>query len=132
MRLPPAVIVHSLAQARTALAPGLPVALLSAPGAALFAGVGWWRALIAAATEHATAPPDILDCADAPGRALEALRLGQRLLVLQAPTHFADIAERAARQGGTVLASPPPSLDLAERGAERRLGDWLSGPPAHN
>jgi hypothetical protein len=92
--------------------------------------------LIEAATQHApghaNVPPDILDCADAPGRALEALRHGQRLLVLQAPAHFADIGERAARQGATVLASAPPSLDLAERGAERRLGDWLSGPPAHN
>lgn len=132
MRLPPAVMVHSLAQARAALAPGLPVTLLSAPGAALFAGVGWWRALIQAATEHAAAPPDILDCADAPGRALEALRHGQRLLVLQAPAHFADIAERAARQGGTILTAAPPSLDLAVRGAERRLSDWLSGPTAHN
>jgi hypothetical protein len=125
-------MVHSVAQARAALAPGLPVTLLSAPGAALFAGVGWWRALIEAAAEHGAAPPDILDCADAPGRALEALRHGQRLLVLHAPAHFADIAERAARQGGAVLASAPASLDLAKRGAERRLYDWLSKPPAHN
>jgi hypothetical protein len=132
MRLPPAVMVHSLAQARTALAPGVPVTLLSAPGAALFAGLGWWRALIEAAADHEAARPDILDCADAPGRALEALRHGQRLLVLQAPAHFADIAERAARQGGTILASAPPSLDLAIRGAERRLHDWLSGPTTHN
>jgi hypothetical protein len=141
MRLPPSVMVHSLAQARAALAPGLPVTLLSAPGAALFAGVGWWRALVEAATEHApghtqghaqghaNVPPDIMDCADAPGRALEALRLGQRLLVLQSPAHFADIAERAARQGATVLDAAPPSLNLAIRGAERRLGGWLS---AHN
>ena len=130
MRVPPAVMVHSLAHARAALATGLPATLLSAPGAALFAGVGWWRALIEAATEH-TAPPDILDCADAPGRALEALRHGQRLLVLQAPAHFADIAVRAVRQGTVVLSSAPASLDLAQRGAERRLRDWLSGPTTY-
>ncbi len=45
-RFPPAVIVHGLDDARAALAPGRPVTLLSAPGAALYAGCGWWRALV--------------------------------------------------------------------------------------
>jgi hypothetical protein len=127
MQLPPAVIVHGLAQARGALAPRLPVTLLSAPGAALYAGVGWWRALVTAACEGAVTPPDILDCADAPGRALEALRHGQRILVLRAPDVFDDITARAAAQGAYVLSAAPPSLDLAARGAERQLFAWLSG-----
>src|SRR5689334_18677107 len=42
----PAVVIHGLADARTVLAAGSPVTFLSAPGAALFAGCGWWRALI--------------------------------------------------------------------------------------
>lgn len=132
MVLPPAVMVHGLAQAQAALAPGRPVTLLSAPGAAIYAGVGWWRELVAQAAGGNPPPPDILDCADAPGRALEALRHGQRLLILRAaPALFADIAERAARQGATVLAAAPPSLDLAGRGAARRLAAWLGGdnPP---
>jgi hypothetical protein len=129
MHLPPAVIVHGLAQARAALAPGLPVTLLSAPGAALYAGVGWWRALVAASCEGGASPPDILDCADAPGRALEALRHGQRILVLRAPTVFDDVAARAATQGAFVLPEAPDALDLAARGAARRLGAWLSGDP---
>jgi hypothetical protein len=136
MRLPPAVMVHSLAQAREAVAPGRPVTLLSAPGAALFAGVGWWRALVHAATRHTAATPDILadilDCADAPGRALEALRHGQRLLVLHASACQADIAERAASQGGVVLQVAPACLDLSIRGAERHLHDWLSGARTDN
>ncbi len=69
MMLPPAVVIHGLAMARQALAPGMPLTFLSAPGAGSYAGVGWWRAVIAAAGAP-TGTPDILDCGDAPGRAL--------------------------------------------------------------
>jgi hypothetical protein len=132
MQLPPAVIVHGLPHARAALAPGLAVTLLSAPGAACYAGVGWWRALVSQAAAGRAAPPDILDCADAPGRALEALRHGQRLLVLRGlpPAVFEDIAARAASMRAIVLPAAPEALDLAARGAERRLLDWLSGRAA--
>lgn len=127
MKLPPAVIVHGLNDARAALAPGLPVTLLSAPGAALYAGVGWWRAVVAAAAADVPAPPDILDCGAAPGRVLEALRSGQRLLVLRArPDVFADLAERAESLGAILLALPPPALDLAVPGAQRQLAAWLA------
>jgi len=126
MHLPPAVIVHGLADARAALAPGLPVTLLSAPGAGAYAGVGWWRALVRAAGGTV----DVLDCGDAPGRALEALRGRQRLLVLRAPAAvFVDIAERAARVDATLLAVPPPALDLGARGAARQLEAWLAVAP---
>ncbi len=127
MSLPPAVTIHSAAHAEAALAPGLPVTLLSAPGAVLYAGAGWWRALIAAAGPP-KGTPDILDCADAPGRALEALRLCQPLLVLSARRDiWDDIADRAGRQGAKLLAARPPALDLADRGALRLLDHWLSG-----
>jgi hypothetical protein len=130
MTLPPAVVVHGLAMAEAALAPGLPVTLLSARGAGIYAGAGWWRALITAAA-CPPGTPDILDCADAPGRALEALRVGQRLLILTVgPPLWQDLAERAAQQGATVLASRPPALDLARRGAHRELLDWLSADGA--
>src|SRR5271166_1827472 len=80
----PAVVIHGLPDTRTVLACGRPVTLLSAPGAALFAGCGWWRALIERArAEHPGLPiDDILDCADAPGLALGALRIGLRRIVL--------------------------------------------------
>jgi hypothetical protein len=129
MKLPPAVIVHGLQDARAALAPGLPVTLLSAPGAALYAGCGWWRALVREAAGDALPPPDILDCGAAPGRVLEALRAGQRLLVLHAaPAVFADLSGRAAGLGAMLMAQAPPALDMAARGAPRRLADWLNAP----
>ncbi len=124
----PAVIVHGLADAETGLAPGLPLTLLSAPGAALYAGCGWWQALIEAARAafpHTDAD-ELLDCADAPGRALEALRVGLRGLVLDplCPA-FPEVARIAAACGARLLPVAPPALDLAEPGAARRLPAWL-------
>ncbi len=124
----PAVIVHGLEMARLALAPGRPVTLLSAEGAAAYAGVGWWQALVglSRASYPATPMQDILDCGDSPGRALEALRARQALLVLRAePRIWDDIASRAAAQGGALLHDAPPALDLAQRGAVLRLPAWL-------
>jgi hypothetical protein len=127
MKLPPAVMVHGLEQARAALAPGLPVTLLSAPSAGSYAGVGWWRALVALAAQGGTVPPDILDCGEACGRALEALRAGQRLLIVRTdPALFGNIVERAVQLGATVLAEAPPALDLGRRGALRELEGWLA------
>jgi hypothetical protein len=111
-----------------ALAAGRSVTLLSAPGAALFAGCGWWRAVIERARGEFSSVPidDILDCADAPGLALGALRIGQRLLVLS-PTSpgWHAVAAIAASLGGEVLTARPPALDMADRNAARRLHDWL-------
>lgn len=124
----PAVIVHGLADARLALSLGLPVTLLSAPGAGLYAGCGWWRALVDTARGALPdiAVEDILDCAEASGQALAALRIGQRHLVLwpSAPGWNA-VAAIAAERGGTVRPAAPPALDLARRSAARRLHDWL-------
>ena len=121
-------MVHSLAQARLALAAGAPVTLLSGPGAGLYAGCGWWCALVQRVrTEFPSASViDVLDCAEGSGQALAALRIGQRYLVLsQAAPGWDAVAAIAAGQGGAVLPQAPPSLDLAQRGAERRLHDWL-------
>ncbi len=130
MVLPPAVVIHGLPHARLALRPGRPVTLLSAPGAASYAGVGWWRAVIAAAQAEfpESNPPDVLDCADAPGRALEALSLGCRIIVLRLGPASADIAGRAAAQSAVLLNEPPTALDLGGRGALRRLDAWLGVP----
>ena len=120
---PPAVIIHGLAHAQAALAPKLPVTLLSAPGAAIYAGAGWWRALIiVAAPPH----PDILDCGTAAARALEALRAGQKTLVLRAPPAiFAEVRALADIEGATILEQAPPGLDMATPGVSRRLPAWL-------
>jgi hypothetical protein len=124
----PAVIVHGLTDAKAALAPGLPVTLLSAPGAALFAGCQWWREIVTAARAGApaTEATDILDCADGSGMAMAALRSGIHRLVLwpEAPG-WASVAAIAERQGGFVMRRAPPALDLARRNAVGRLHDWL-------
>ncbi len=136
----PAVIVHGLGDARLALSVGLTVTLLSAPGAALYAGCGWWRALVRQAREEFPAVPvvDILDCGDGAGQALAALRIGQQRLVLAPGAPGWDaVAAIAAEHGGSVLKSAPPALNLNQRGARLLLHDWLqtrtppgdSGPP---
>lgn len=123
--LPPAIVVHGLEHALAALAEALPITLLSAPGAGAYAGALWWRALVAAArAAHPTTDcADILDCADAPGRAMAAIRAGQAILVLDpACPAFPRVASLAR-----VLPARPPALDLGTRGAERRLRPWLQG-----
>ena len=124
----PAAIVHGADDARLALSIGLPVTLLSAPGAALYAGCGWWRALVRQALAAFPEVPaeDILDCGDGAGQALAALRIGQQRLVLGC--WRARLGRGRGDRGGTwgrSAESAPPALDLAQRGARLRLHDWL-------
>jgi hypothetical protein len=124
MILPPAIIVHGREHIGAVLAPGLPVTLLSPPGFALYAGCGWWQAMLEEAGHEG---PALLDCADAPGRAVEALRLGLFGLVLAAePLIFQRVAAIAAETPTILLEAAPPALDLAEANALRRLTAWLS------
>ena len=123
---PPACLVRSLDEARRVVATGLPATLLSARGAACFAGPLLWRTLVEAARAEAgdaARLPDILDCIDAPGRAVEALRLGQRMLILdQSCALYDDVFGRAASMGAVVLAVRPVSFDVG-RGLD--LAGWL-------
>jgi hypothetical protein len=127
------VCVHGLAQARAAVAAaqaaGCGLMLVSAPGAAAFAGCGWWRALVELATQNsAVACDDLLDCGDGAGLAMAALRVGQRGLVLAAETPgFARVSATAERIGARVLAARPDCLDLAAPEAVRRLAAWMNG-----
>ena len=124
----PAVVVHSLADARVVLALGRPVTLLSGEGAALYAGCGWWRALTAAARAEFPLVPtaDFLDCADAAGQALAAVRIGLRHLILSpdAPGR-PQVAAIIAGLDGVLLAERPPALDLADPASRRRLHEWV-------
>jgi len=101
MSQPPALIIHGLPDLLAATAPGLPVTLLSGPGAALYAGPAWWAALLRAGNYSG---PSLLDCAAAPGRALEALSLGVPGLVLAPCPAWGQIARLAEAQGARLLA----------------------------
>ena len=122
------VQVHSLAEACAALAEGVPVTLVSAPGAALHAGCGWWRALVDTARQRypGVACIDVLDCADATGLALAAARIGQRRFVLwpEAPGREAVVAIAEAMGGFVLPASPSPGRRAS---GGRRNGD--KSPP---
>jgi hypothetical protein len=116
MRLYPAIVVHGLSDAADALARASAerrgVTLLSAPAAALYAGCGWWLALIEAARAGRPEVPciDILDCADGTGQALAALRIGLPRLVLWPSALGRDsVVAIAEAAGGFVLASAPPA-----------------------
>jgi hypothetical protein len=124
----PAVIIHSLADARNVLALGRPVTLLSAPGAGVYAGANWWKALTdQARPEFPDAVFDnVLDCADSAGAAMAALRVGVNTLILwNSVAGWHAVAEIAARANGAVLPMAPVALDMADHRAIRQLETWL-------
>jgi hypothetical protein len=104
---------------RAAAAADIPVVLTSAPEAGIYAGPGWFAALVEAA--RAAVPgaqfSAALDCGDDAGAALAALRRsGIERVVFSGR---ADVAERLAdigRQLGIAVATvrPAAALDLID------------------
>lgn len=93
----------------------MPVVLISAPGASAYAGAGWFDALVALA---GTAYPNaefkaVLDCDDAPGHALAALRHGFKTIRYEGASQL-QIEDIAALSGATVLRTRPDALELTE------------------
>ena len=121
---------------------GRPVVLVSAPEAGIYAGPGWFRALVEAARE---AVPDarfsaILDCGDQAGAALAAIRAQIERVIF---TGRADVASRLAdiaRQHGVRLETTRPAavLDLgadffaSAESVEQRCADILVDRQARN
>lgn len=96
--------------AALAAAGGCALRFLSIPGAAGRLGVPLWQALVG--EEHW--PGAILDCGDAPGHALDALRQGARTLVLDPSVPaFAALAALAREGGACLMGERPPALDMA-------------------
>ena len=118
MPTPPHIRVHQLDHARCAVAAaraaGVEITLDSPAGAAGWHGIGWWRRLELAVTAEFGAVATVLDCADAPGHALAALRAGCRRIRLRAAAEpFNRVAAIAARWGAEVDSVPPAEvLDL--------------------
>ncbi len=123
---PPAVIVHDHRTIARALAPGLPVTLLSPRGFVLYAGAPWWRALLEQASFTGFS---LLDCSDAAGRALEALRIGLRGVILSAETVIFDqIAAIARETDADLWHAAPPAFDATANSDDAELRRWLIGP----
>ena len=127
----PAIIVHSLDQALAAAtaaeALAGPLILRSAPGAAGYAGVGWFTALTAILAErHPTMQATlILDCADEAGTAMGALRRGIRHIRFTGP---AEVATKLASIGALLDTDTRPALDLlGDTDPEAACRRWLSG-----
>jgi len=90
---------------------------LSAVDAGIYAGAGWFKALVAAARN--TVPTarfsEILDCGDHAGAVQAALRAGIAAVIF---TGRSDVAERLAaiaeqKKLRLLTARPPHALDLA-------------------
>ncbi|MFN6251620.1 MAG: hypothetical protein ACK4Y5_06030 [Acetobacteraceae bacterium] len=135
----PAVVVHGREHAAWALrvADGQPVLLVSAPGAALNVGPGWFKAVLdQAAAAHPGAPfTAALDCAGAPGAALAALRAGFKLVIFDlGHPSAASVLGAAAEAGAEVLGARPEALDLGtldprRRDDERRIAALFATVP---
>jgi hypothetical protein len=124
-KLPPAIVIHSLAQARGALAAaaafGIEVELWSAPGAAAYAGAGWFQAVIRAARSAVPMAScrAVLDCGDAPGLVLNALRGGlQSVCFTGAPRLAQKLAQIAAARGFELRRTRPATLLELRHAAE--------------
>ena len=116
-----AVVVHGMDHARAALAAAteldVAVRLLSAPGAAAFAGALWFERVIAEARrEFPDAKCDAaLDCGDSAGLALGALRQGLPLIRFHGPKAVAGrVAAIARRHGAALDVGRGAALDLAQ------------------
>ncbi|HEX5320644.1 MAG TPA: hypothetical protein VFW46_15880, partial [Stellaceae bacterium] len=103
--------------ARAAADANRPILLLSAPDAGVFAGPGWWSALVEAVREAVPRArfTAVLDCGDDAGAAMAAIRAGAEALVF---TGRADAGERLAEIAGAtgvraLQQRPAPEIDLA-------------------
>jgi hypothetical protein len=115
------IVVHSLAHAvgalRAAARAGCAVVLASAPDAGIYAGPGWFGALLAAARELEPAARSraLLDCGDRAGAALAAIRARIEGVVFTGRDDVARrLADIACRHGVRFFTARPAAalLDL--------------------
>jgi hypothetical protein len=129
-----AIIIHSLDDARAALRAArelrLPVAVISGPGGGSYAGPGWFNAVIETAQSECPEVPvtAILDCDDASGHVLGALRAGVKAVRFTGRADVAaKLADIAASQGAVLLTGDIETLDLrAHRDPVAACKGWLT------
>jgi hypothetical protein len=117
--MPSAIIIHGVDDARAALQAAaelrVPVTVISGPDGGSYAGPGWFNAVVAQAQG---AFPDvtvtaILDCDDASGHVLGALRAGVRAVRFTGRADVAaKLADIAASQGAALITGDVDTLDL--------------------
>lgn len=133
-----AVVVHHLDHALAALKAaeqaGTGVLLLSPEGFAAYGGAGLFASIVAEASRQHPAVPlhAMLDCADAPGLALSALRIGIKSVRLGGrPAARRRVAAIARKLGAEVKAARPPALDLLDAAdPDAACRAWLTGASA--
>jgi type III secretion system FlhB-like substrate exporter len=119
---------------------GRPVVLASAPDAGIYAGPGWFGALIAAARAAVPAAEStaLLDCGDDAGAAQAAIRARIEAVVFTGRANVAERLADIARQRGVRLLTKPPAAAL-DLGTEffatpetlyRCCAEILASPPA--
>jgi hypothetical protein len=132
------IIIHSLDHARAALAAAaaldVPVIIASAPGAAAYLGPQWLSEVAAlAAAEHPDARVSVLlDCGDAPGHVLAALRQGiKRIRFTGRAAVAGKLAALAKRQGAELIRGRRKALDLLDSpDPAAACHRWLAGRSA--
>ena len=116
----PVIIVHNLAHASAAAgaatALGRTVRLRSAPGAARYAGAGWFAALIMLVREEfPSAKLEVsLDCATDAGLALAALRTGIPMVRFTGSATVKRKIAAIARAYGATLENAAATIDLLD------------------
>jgi fructose/tagatose bisphosphate aldolase len=125
-----AIVIHDLEHARAALAAAAafhrPVILISAPGAAGYAGAAWFLRVVArAAADHPDARWDaVLDCADHAGHVLSALRQGAKVVrYTGTKATAAKLAAIADGSGARVETGRLKAFDLRSE-ADPRAACW--------
>jgi hypothetical protein len=138
------IIIHSLEDARAALQAaselGTRLVLRSAPGAGSYGGVAWFERLVAAALAEfpAVEASAVLDCGDAPGHVLAAIRWtsqpGRVRLILGFtgdPETASRLVDIAGQSGLQLIRDVEPGLDLRDaRDPLAACRDWLASKTA--
>ncbi len=116
-----AIIFHSLAHALAALGAawetGVDMCLVTAPGAARYAGPDHLKKIVdLALAEFEGESPDVLiDCGDDAGPAMSALRAGWKALAFSGePALKRKIADMASQCGARLMDRPADALDLLD------------------
>ncbi len=129
-----AIVVHGSGDALAAVAAAgeldAPLTMISAPGAAAYAGPGWFLEIV---TQSRAAAPGLtiaglLDCADHAGHAMAALRAGAEAIIFTGDDRVAAKLSAIARETSAVVIRARPSAfdpgDVPDKQAACR--EWLS------